>query len=143
MTKQKSVSKKSLTPDLEAEVASDGAAVTSKVKLKAPKQKDGKTVYYTVGDQVGLDTLADPGGFKPGRFIANIILDKDADIDPPVEVSVEVTAEDVQRAAGETFKLAYHDGHQWVVVKREIPCKAGFASFELSKRGDPPSGISP
>ena len=143
MAKQKSLSKKPLTPDLETEVAPDGAAVTSKVKLKAPKQKDDKTVYYSVGDPVDLNTLADPGSFAPGRFIANITLDKEAYIDPPVVVSVEITADDVQRAAGATFKLAYHDGSQWVVVKKDIASQTGFASFELSKIGDPPCGVSP
>ena len=143
MTKKQLESKKPLTPDQETEVTPDGAAVTSKVKLKAPKQKDGQTIYYSIGERVELSTLADPDNFKPGRFIANIILDKDANIDPPVAVSVEITSEDVQRAAGEMFTLAYHDGNRWVVVKKDIASKAGFATFELSKRGDPPSGISP
>ncbi|OGO36513.1 MAG: hypothetical protein A2W35_11615 [Chloroflexi bacterium RBG_16_57_11] len=143
MAKKELESKKALTPDQETEVPPDGAAVTSKVKIKAPKQKDGKTVYYTVGERAELSTLADPGSFNPGRFIANIILDKEADIDPPVEVIVEITTEDVKRAAGKSFKLAYHDGNRWVIVKTDIASKAGFASYELSKRGDPPSGISP
>jgi hypothetical protein len=142
MKKEKGT-KKPLTPDLEDEVSPDGVKVTSKIKVKAPRQKDGKTVYYTVGERVEVSTLADPGNFNPGRVVANITLDKDAAIDPPVEVSVEITQADVARAAGKTFKLAYHDGNKWVVVKHDIPSQAGFASFELSKRGDPPTGISP
>jgi hypothetical protein len=143
MAKKQLESKKQLPDDIEVEIPADRDKVTSRIKLKAPKQKDGMTVYYTLGDREELGNLADPGGFKPGRFIANITLDKDADINPAVVVSVEITPEDVQRAAGETFKLAYHDGNQWVVVKSDIASKTGFASFELSKRGDPPHGISP
>jgi len=143
MAKKQLESKKQLPDDIEVEIPADRDKVTSRVKLKAPKQKDGKAVFYTIGDREELGNLADPGGFKPGRFIANITLDKDADINPPVVVSVEITSEDVQRAAGQSFTLAYHDKMQWVVVKEDIPSKEGYASFELSKRGDPPHGISP
>ena len=143
MKKELNPNKKLLPPGLEEEVPADSVNVTSKVKLKAPNQKDGKSVYYLIGDPVQLQDLPDPESFAPGRFVANIVLDKDAAIDPPVELSVEITQADVQRAAGRAFKLAYHNGNKWVVVKDNIASQAGFATFQLSKIGDPPIGISP
>ena len=143
MKKELNPNKKLLPPGLEEEVPADSVNVTSKVKLKAPNQKDGKSVYYLIGDPVQLQDLADPEYFAPGRFIANIILDKDTTIDPPVELSVEITQADVQRAAGKAFKLAYHNGNKWVVVKEKIASQAGFATFQLSKIGDPAIGVSP
>jgi hypothetical protein len=143
MAKKDLPSKKALTPDLEVEVPPDGVKVTSKVKVKAPKQKDGKTVYYTIGEGAELGMLADPDGFAPGRFVANIILDKDDEIEPPVTMTIEITSEDIQRAAGQAFKLAYHNGNKWMVVKTGIPGNASSASFELSKRGDPHIGLAP
>jgi hypothetical protein len=143
MKKELNPNKKLLPIDQDEEVAADGVKVTSKVKLKAPNQRDGKRVYFQVSEPVQVQDLADPEYFAPGRFIANIILDKETAIDPPVDLSIEITPADVQRAAERTFKLAYHDGKKWVVVKENIPCQAGFAAFQLAKIGDPAIGIAP
>jgi hypothetical protein len=143
MKKELNPNKKLLPIDQDEEVAADGVKVTSKVKLKAPNQQDGRRIYFLVGDPVQLQDLADPENFAPGRFIANIILDKDAAIDPPVELNVEITPADVQRAGGQAFRLAYHNGNKWVVVKENIPSQAGFAAFGLAKIDDPAIGIAP
>ena len=45
MKKERNPNKKLLPPGLEEEVPADSVNVTSKVKLKAPNQKDGKSVW--------------------------------------------------------------------------------------------------
>lgn len=140
--KELNILKKALFADQEEEVLPDNVKVTSKIKLKSPKQKDDRVVYYTIGDPVVLGSLLDPDNFNPGRFIANIILDKDGTIDPPVQISIEITAADVERANGQNFKLAYHNGQKWMVWG-EFPSQAGFVTVELAKLGDPAMGMSP
>ena len=140
--KELNIIKKTLFTDQEETVEPDGTKATSKIKLKSPKQNDDRVVYFTIGDPVSLTNLPDPENFNPGRFIANIILDKDELIDPPVQISIEITAADVQRAAGQNIKLAYHQGQKWVVWGQFAP-QAGFVTVELAKRGDPAIGVSP
>jgi hypothetical protein len=141
--KDLNVNKKLLPPDQDEDVLPDGVKVTSKIKIKARTQKDSNSVYYTIGDPSDLQALPDPGNFNPGRFVANIILSKDTSIDPAVEINIEITAADVQRAAGQNFKLAYHQGQYWVVWDGEFPCQTGFVQVTLSKVGDPGIGLAP
>jgi hypothetical protein len=135
--------------------------VKKKVRLKAPKQKNNKPVYYTVGGQVDVNALPDPdGNFKPGRFVINIVVDNDPDVvidafieaepdplappvfDPAVILEIEVTDEDIRYAAPKKIKLAYHNGVKWVVKQEDID-QAGKYPFMLKKVGDPAIGMSP
>jgi len=132
-----------LTPGTAKEIRAEGAEVTSRVTITAPGQADGQAVSYTVERAVPLSSLSDPTGFKPGRLIVNIRLSKAGAIDPPVKIGVELTQGDVARANGQRFKIGYHDGRQWVVMKDNIPCAPGTVEVELSKVGDPPIAGSP
>jgi hypothetical protein len=134
---------KSLAPDAAKNIPVDGVKVTSRVKITAPKQADGKKVSYTTENLASLADLADPTNFKPGRLIANIRLSKASAIYPPVMLGIEITQADVQRAGGQKFKVGYHNGSQWVVMKHDIASAASTVEVELSKVGDPPIGISP
>ena len=132
-----------LIPGMAKEVPADGANVTSKVTITAPSQADGKAVSYTVERARPLSSLSDPTGFKPGRLVANIQLSKAGAINPSVKIGVELTQGDVARANGQKFKIGYHNGQQWVIMKDNIPCATGTVEVELSKVGDPPIATSP
>ena len=132
-----------LTPDTPKDIHADGVNVTSKVTVTLPAQSDGKTVSYTTEPAISLASLADPTSFRPGRLVANIRLSKASAINPPVKLKLELTQADVTRANGQKFKVGYHDGRQWVVLKDNIPCAVGYTEVELSKVGDPPLGVGP
>lgn len=133
-----------LDPEIEVDIAPDGASVTSRVKIKARKQNDGKGVRFSVQRDAMLPPMEVSEKFKPGRVIVkNLILHKDSEIQPPVELRIEILDEDVRRAQGQTFRLAYTQGNQWVVWPEEFPCQAGFVSVTLAKREDPAIAISP
>jgi hypothetical protein len=132
-----------LTPGARKDVRADGVNVTSKVTIMAPAQADGKVVSYSAEPAVSFASLADPTSFRPGRLIANIRLSKASAINPPVKLGIELTQADVTRANGRKFKVGYHDGQQWVVMKDNIPCAVGNTEVELSKVGDPPLGLAP
>jgi len=132
-----------LTPGVPKDILADGVNVTSKVTITVPNQSDGKTISYTSEPAVSLASLADPTNFRPGRMVVNIRLSKAGAINPPVKLSVELTQTDVGRANGQKFKVGYHDGRQWVVLKDNIPCAVGSTQVELSKVGDPPIGVAP
>jgi len=125
------------------EIPADNMNVTSKVTITAPAQADGKAVSYSVEPAVSLSSLKDPGGFGPGRLVANIRLSKSSAISPPVTIGIEITLADVARAAQQKFKIGYHNGQEWVTLKRDIDCAAGTVEVALSKVGDPPIAVSP
>jgi hypothetical protein len=82
--------------------------------------------------------------FRPGRFVLkNFLLHKETEIDPPVVLKIEILDEDVRRAQGQSFRLAYTQGNRWVVWPEEFPCQPGFVSVSLTKREDPAIAISP
>lgn len=130
------------------EIRPDGKQVTSKVVIRADKQKDNKEIRFTVGDRVDVKKLADPKKFKPGRFVANIILEKETAMDEPVSLTIEITQEDVDRAKqaqADYFTIGYHDATkmEWVVMKDNVPCQVGDVEVPLTKVGDPPIAVSP
>lgn len=133
-----------LEPGIEVEILPDGSSVTSRVKIKARRQEDGKGIRYTVRRDNVMAMVESTEGFRPGRIVVkNLILHKDTEISPPVELGIEVTEEDVQRAQGQSFRLAYTQGRRWMVWPEEFPCKAGFVTVALAKREDPAIAISP
>ncbi len=160
MKKEIEKKKEPLEPEIEIEIPANPPKVKLKVKLKAPKQKDNKTVYYSVEDPVNVDLLPDPDGFNPCRFVINILVDKNPNVeedlfsqpnpdplvpdvfDPAVRLTVVVTEADIQYAGGKMIRLALHDGKKWVVKVANID-KAGPHTFELKKLGDPAIAISP
>ncbi len=125
------------------EIPANNVNVTSKVTVTAPAQADGKAVSYSVEPAVSLGSLNDPTGFKPGRLVANIRLSKASAISPPVNIGIEITQADVTRASQQKFKIGYHNGQEWVTLKRDIACAAGTVEVTLSKVGDPPIAVSP
>ena len=133
-----------LEPGKEKEIPADGNQVTSRVKIKAPGQKDGKGVRFTVKRDAVLEEMDPTDKFKPGRVvITSIILHKETEIEPPVELRIEILDKDVERAKGQPFKLAYTQGRNWVVWPEEFPSQAGFVTVTLAKREDPAIGMSP
>jgi hypothetical protein len=137
------MAQKPLTPGVAKEIAADGVKVTSKVSITAPKQADGKAVSFTTESLATIASLTDPTNFKPGRLIANVRLSKESAIYPPVKLGIEITQADVQRSRGQKFKVGYHNGSQWVVLRDEITSAASTVEVELSKVGDPPIGLAP
>jgi hypothetical protein len=108
--------------------------------FKRPFPFPGITVL--VPPQVGIDVVAVEKGSIPGnipdqppvftriRYIANIALYDKADVerlhpitdfDPPIEVRVGYTIQDVMRSGCniESLKLAYWDGSQWVILNHD------------------------
>jgi hypothetical protein len=133
-----------LDPEKPVDIPYDGKSVTSKVKIKAPKQHDDQRIRFSVKRDAELEDMEITERFKPKRIIIkNLILHKDTEIDPPVELTIEILEEDVQRANGQPFKLAYSQGRNWVVWPEEFPCRAGFVTVALAKREDPAIAISP
>lgn len=113
---------------------------SSRVRIKVPKQKDNRKVKLDTKD---MGTARSAGGFTLGRLIANFVLTKDTPLDPPAELTVEITSADVARAAGKNFTLAYWNGSGWVTLKGNIPCAAGDVTVAFAKLGDPPLAIGP
>jgi hypothetical protein len=137
-----------LTPGTVEEVRKQGVRSTSKVRIRMPAQHDDKDVFLTVMDEVDIKSLKGYEKFKPGRSIANIKLEKDTKIDPPVSLIIEITQEDVDRAKkvlAETFTIGYHDSktQEWVVIKDNIPRQVGEIEVDFAVVGDPPIAIAP
>jgi hypothetical protein len=109
-----------------------------------PAQKDDKDVFLTVMDEVDINSLKGFEKFKPGRLIANIMLEKDTEIDPPVSLIIEITQEDVNRAQGSKSQIGYHNGKEWVPMGEAFTAQAGMqVEAPFSKVGDPPIAVSP
>ena len=132
-----------LTPGVSRPIPVDNVNVTSKVTITVPTQADRGSVSFTTEPAVSLAGLADPTAFKPKRLVMNLRLSKAGAINPPVKLSIEITSSDVARAGGNKFKVGYHNGQQWVVLKDNIACAAGNTEVELSKVGDPPIALAP
>ena len=113
---------------------------SSRVRIKVPKQKDNRKAKL---ETKAMGTAHSTGNFTMGRLIANFVLSKDTPLDPPAELTVEITSSDVNRAKGQKFTLAYWNGSSWVTLKDNIPSAAGDVTVSFAKLGDPPLAIGP
>jgi hypothetical protein len=97
-----------------------------------------------------------PGGFQPFRLVINLkVVDAaqpDSEVsvfDPPIEVRVHCTADDLARATaiGKPLSLGFWDGRQWIRFTPEkhqfhlepeaSPAKGGWGVVNISHWGDP------
>ncbi len=131
------------------------------VRVRIAPQEDGRPV-----DVQGVDAevapeaihpavrIGTPSEFRLGRYVMNIDLFKSnaADLNPPAQIWVALTAEDLARArSSDNLKLAYWNGGQWViftaskhhfhVVKPDNAGEAGYAVADFMRWGDPPLAV--
>lgn len=135
-----------LTPGVPREIPVDGVHVTSKVTITVPAQLDGGAVTVTTEALPARANVPDGPDFKLGRLIANVRLSKTtATLNPPARLKFAIISEDVSRAKGQSFKLAYWDqaARRWMILKDNIPCAVGDVEVDFSKLGDPPSAVGP
>lgn len=119
------------------------------LEVDVPDQADGNAVTIRSQPLGPPSSMPNGQGFTLGRLIANIIINRAGEkpedtLDPAATLTITLTQADVKRAAGEYFKIAYWSGGGgWVILKDNIPSKAGDVEVAYDKLGDPPIGAGP
>jgi hypothetical protein len=143
------------------------------VRVKIPPQNSKKKMYPKSVPSVPIDKLRsdqDHDEFTPARFVINVeIVDANnpmtimTDFDPPIEIWVKCTEEDLTRLenakakyrqAGDAVdgkgepvsQLGFWNGSRWVLFTKKHNYKImpdGSEYVKLSKWGDPPMAHGP
>lgn len=109
-----------------------------------------------LGIPMGIPMKTAPGEFQPFRLVINLVMVDAAQpgnqvdvFDPPIEVRIRYTADDLAQAkeAGRTLSLGFWDGTQWIRFTPEkhqfrlkalsTPDAGGWGIVNISHWGDP------